>query len=82
MGLTYHDVIRAFQSGASFATERPRGAAMDLDVYVAINADGVGGDVVEHGLSGGPTHLLWRGRRAASGLRDRVVVRRIGRDAP
>lgn len=82
MGLTYHDVIRAVQSGASFAVECAGGATMDLDVYVAVNADDARGAVVEHRLSGRPTHLLWRGHRAASGLRDRVVVRRIGRDTP
>ena len=80
MGLTYHDVIRAFQSGASFTISCPRCTAVDPELYVAGAYDDDRGPVVEYSLQRRPTHLLWRGHRTEAGLRYPVVLRRIGRD--
>ena len=82
MDLAYYDFIRAIQTGASFAIDRASGAAMDSEFYVAVDLTRPRRDVVEHGVQARPTHLLWRGYRATSGLRDLMVLRRIGRDTP
>ena len=82
MGLTYHDVIRAFQSGTSYTVGCSGCSTMDPELYVAGAVEDDRGPMVEYSLQRRPTHLLWRGHRTEAGLRYPVVLRRIGRDAP
>ena len=60
MGLTYHDVIRAFQSGTSYTVGCSGCSTMDPELYVAGAVEDDRGPVVEYSLQRRPTHLLWR----------------------
>ena len=76
------DLLWAFQSGASFGLDGARGATLDAELYATFYDAAFRGPLVEYGLQKRPTYLLWRGDRTTSGLRDSLVLRRIGRDAP